>query len=151
MTREEEEFVEGVGRHFEADGVPRIGGRLYGFLLLQDEPRSLDELARALSVSKASVSTNARLLVQWGLVDRVTRPGDRRDFYTAAADLVGVLQRRIQRVREVSDLMAAGSRAVPPERSAATKRLSRMARFNAQAAQRLQAFLDSWSGSESSD
>jgi DNA-binding transcriptional regulator GbsR (MarR family) len=144
MTPSEADFVERVGRHFEADGVPRIGGRLYGFLLLQDEPRSLDELAAGLSVSKASVSTNARLLVQWGIVDRVTRPGDRRDFYTAAPDLVPVLQRRLQRVREVSDLLAAGSRAVPPDRPAAAERLSTMAEFNARAADRLEEFLAGW-------
>ena len=146
MTAAEQEFVERVGRHFEADGVPRIGGRLYGYLLLQEEPRSLDELAQALSVSKASVSTNARLLVQWGLVDRVTRPGDRRDFYAPTADFASVLQLRLERVREMTDILKAGSEAVPASRERATDRLVQMGRFNAEAADRLEELLDSWFG-----
>lgn len=146
MTADEQEFVERVGRQFEADGVPRIGGRLYGFLLLQDEPRSLDELAQALRVSKASISTNARLLVQRGLMERVTRPGDRRDFYAPATDLAGVLELRLRRVREMTELLSFGAGAVPDDRPAAADRLHRMARFNAEAADRLQDLMESWFG-----
>lgn len=148
MTSGEEEFIERIGRHFEADGVPRIGGRLYGFLLLQDEPRSLESLAEALCVSKASISTNARLLVARGLVDRVSRPGDRRDYYALADDPARVLALRLQRLHEMSDLLAAGARAVSPVRSAAGKRLSRLARFSARAADHLQDLIASWFGAE---
>lgn len=147
MSPNEEDFVERLGRHFEDDGVPRIGGRLYGFLLLQDEPQSLDQIADALSVSKASVSTNARLLVHWGLVERVTRPGDRRDFYTPAPDLAGVLQRRLQRLREIGDILADGAEAVPEDRHIAARRLGRMARFSERAADNLATFLATWFGS----
>ncbi|MGK7311896.1 MAG: GbsR/MarR family transcriptional regulator [Candidatus Longimicrobiales bacterium M2_2A_002] len=146
MTPAEEQFVERFGRHFEADGVPRIGGRLYGYLLLQTEPRSLDELADALHVSKASISTNARLLVQWGLVERATRPGDRRDFYAAADDLAGVLQLRLQRVRAMTDLLGTGADAVPADRPDAAHRLTEMARFHAAAAELLEDLLERWFG-----
>ena len=46
----------------EADGLPRVAGRIFGTLLLAAEPRSLDDLASTLGVSKASISVNARLL-----------------------------------------------------------------------------------------
>lgn len=144
MTAAEEDFIERMGRHFERDGIPRIGGRLFGLLLLQEEPRSLDELSDALSVSKASVSTNARLLDQWGLVERVTRPGDRRDYYAPAVDLTRTLELRLQRVRDMSDLLRSGLDAVPADHSAAADRLARMARFNDEAEQRIAALLDRW-------
>ena len=44
-------------------------------------------LAGALSVSKASVSTNARRLADIGVLERVCRPGDRHDYYRVAPDL----------------------------------------------------------------
>lgn len=144
MTRDEQEFVERVGRHFEADGVPRIGGRLYGFLLLRDEPCSLEELADSLSVSKASVSTNARLLVQWRVVDRVPRPGDRRDFYKAAADLSSVLELRLQRIHEMTDILRFGATATPPNKPTAAHRLERMAAFNTRAGDLLEILLADW-------
>lgn len=143
-TPGEVQFIEGMGRHFEADGVPRIGGRLYAYLLLQDEPCSLGQLSDALSVSKASISTNARLLVQWGLVERVTRPGDRRDFYAPAADLARTLEIRLQRVRETTALFRAGAGSVPEDRPGAAHRLERMARFHAEAARLMEDLLRTW-------
>ncbi len=82
-----ERFIEKVGLRFEQDGLPRIGGRILGYLLLSPEPRTLDEIADALRVSKASVSSNTRMLGRMGSVERVTRRGDRRDFYRIAPDL----------------------------------------------------------------
>jgi DNA-binding transcriptional regulator GbsR (MarR family) len=80
-------FIERMGLTLEADGMPRIAGRIFGFLLISEEARSLDELAAELRVSKGSASTNARLLEQRGLLERVCRPADRRDYYRVRPDL----------------------------------------------------------------
>ena len=53
------QFTDRMGLLFEAEGRPRIAGRIFGYLLLSDDPRSLDQLADSLRVSKASASTNA--------------------------------------------------------------------------------------------
>jgi biotin operon repressor len=75
------DFIESIGVLWEADGLPRIAGRIVGYLIVQPEPCSLDELAAGLGVSKASISTDARRLEQLGLITRVSLPGDRRDYY----------------------------------------------------------------------
>jgi DNA-binding transcriptional ArsR family regulator len=75
------DFVESMGLFWESEGLPRIAGRLFGFLIVQSEPCSLDDLAAALGVSKASISTDSRRLEQLGLITRVGKPGDRRDYY----------------------------------------------------------------------
>src|SRR5687767_1846148 len=80
-TPSETEFIEDLGVFYEAQGMPRIGGRICGLLVLATRPLSLEEMAETLSVSRASVSTNARLLERNGTVIRVGRPGDRRDYY----------------------------------------------------------------------
>lgn len=79
-------FVERMGLLCERDGMARTAGRIFGWLLYTGETCSLDELAAGLRVSKASVSTNARLLEQIGLLERTSTPGDRRDFYRIGAD-----------------------------------------------------------------
>jgi DNA-binding transcriptional regulator GbsR (MarR family) len=90
------EFIEGMGRRFEEEGVPRIAGRMFGLMMVNEEPCSLDEMAEVLQVSKGSVSSNARLLEQWGVAERTTRPGDRRDYYQLADDMpVRMLERQI--------------------------------------------------------
>src|SRR5688500_11650456 len=103
-----EEFIEIMGRHFEEEGTARIAGRLCGLLILTDEPASLDELADRLRVSKGSSSLSARLLENAVIAERVTRPGDRRDFYRIAPDMsTRFLERQIERIRVLDGRMTA--------------------------------------------
>lgn len=96
-------LVEAIGRKFETDGYPRTAGRMVGFLLLSEHPHSLDELADELRISKGSVSGNARMLDRLGVLQRVTRPGDRRDYYRLADDLhlrlVELKREKLERTR----------------------------------------------------
>ncbi len=81
-------FVETMGLITETEGMARIMGRIFGYLLLADTPQSLDDMAAALGVSKASISTDARRLETLGLLSRVGQPGDRRDYYELAPDFI---------------------------------------------------------------
>ena len=82
-----EQYVERMGLIWEAQGLPRIAGRIIGLLALQPEPLTLDGIVAALGVSKASASTDARRLERMGLIQRVSRAGDRRDYYVIAPDM----------------------------------------------------------------
>ena len=142
MTEQERDFVDAMGRHFEAESVPRIGGRIFGFLLLQESPCSLDDLADLLEISKASASTNARLLENWLLIEKTSIPGDRRDYYQAAADPVRTLEFRLARVREHGALLQTGAAVASSPVAAA--RLRGMARFNAESIAALEPLLSRW-------
>lgn len=100
-------FVEQMGLTCEAYGLSRIAGRLLGLFIIENQPRSLDELAERLAVSKASISTNARFLEQLGILERQSRPGDRRDFYHLGSDpwenMFEVAKRRMGSILQVFD------------------------------------------------
>jgi DNA-binding transcriptional regulator GbsR (MarR family) len=81
-----ESFIERMGVMTEADGLPRIAGRIFAYLLLTPGECSLEDLAAALGVSRASVSNDTRRLARMGLLERHSRPGDRRDYYSMAPD-----------------------------------------------------------------
>lgn len=81
LTSEQREFIESLGVYFEHYGGPRLMGRLMALLMLADRPLTLDDMAQALLVSRASISTNIRFAVSAGLVVRAGVAGDRRDFY----------------------------------------------------------------------
>ncbi len=75
-------FVEQVGEIFASAGHQRIAGRLFGWLLICDPPhQSAAEILEATGASKASVSTNLRLLQAAGLVKRIGVAGERRAYY----------------------------------------------------------------------
>ncbi len=81
MNREQY-FVEEVGLFFETRGVQRMAGRVMGRLLICDPPhQSAEELAEALMASKGSISTSTRLLMQFGMVEKTSLPGERRDYF----------------------------------------------------------------------
>ena len=86
MDARRERFIERMGLMTEADGLPRIAGRIFGYLLLTPGECSLEDIASALGVSRASVSNDARRLAQMGLLERRSRPGDRRDYYSMSTD-----------------------------------------------------------------
>jgi len=76
-----EAFIERIGLSAEADGLPRIAGRMMGFFVIHGGPVSFTELADRLQVSRGSVSTNARLLESLGVIERISLPGDRQNYY----------------------------------------------------------------------
>jgi DNA-binding transcriptional regulator GbsR (MarR family) len=79
---EKKHFVEDAGLLFEQGGMPRMAGRIIGWLLICNPPhQSLPELGEILGASKASISTMTRLLLQMGLIERVGLPGHRRDHF----------------------------------------------------------------------
>jgi DNA-binding transcriptional regulator GbsR (MarR family) len=136
----DEEFVERVGRFYEGDGAPRTSGRMLGLLLLASRELSIDEIADRLKVSRASVSTNARQLEGYRVVERVSHTGDRRDFYRIAADLERTLVRyRMERLAKVEELLQAGT-ATPAARDERVRgRLQGLARIHGCAANALRA------------
>ncbi len=75
-------FVEEVGLMFELVGLPRMAGRIFGWLLISEPvQQSSSHLAEILHASKGSISTTTRLLIQIGLIERVSLLGDRRDYF----------------------------------------------------------------------
>ena len=70
------EFVERMGLVTQADGLPRIAGRIMGLMIVHGGSFGFTELTERLSVSRASISTNTRLLEDLGVIERTAMPGD---------------------------------------------------------------------------
>jgi len=127
----EERFIEAMGLAHEEDRLPRIAGRLVGLLILSPEPVRFDHLAARLRVSRASISTNTRLLENMGVIQRVTRPGDRRDYFKINEE-PGLLLRIVDRYRARQASAEEMKRALLPEPDAGgvvAERLDRFIRF----------------------
>jgi DNA-binding transcriptional regulator GbsR (MarR family) len=122
------QFIEQIAVLLEADGLPRVAGRLFGLLLVSPDARSLDELAEQLDVSKPSVSVNARLLEERGVVERVGRHADRRDYYRIADDILErTLEQRIGRWRQFHETIAGACQACASHDDVVRNRLGDMA------------------------
>ena len=120
-------FVGEMGQTFEADGFTRIGGRLFGSLILAERPLSLDEIAEQLRVSKASVSIEARRLYEKGVLERSGKPGDRRDYWAITPDFFSSIMRlRVERWRKLNALVGEFKKRSPNPPDAVRARLRYM-------------------------
>lgn len=101
-------FIERLGLLCEESGMPRMAGRVLGWLLIAHEPlQAFGEIVEGLGASKGSISSMTRLLLQLGLIERVTQAGDRRDFFRLHPDAwTRFLRQRVEMVRRFRDLAA---------------------------------------------
>lgn len=87
-----QEFIETCARLCHLVGVPRTTGQIYGLLYLAPKPLPLDDIAAALSISKASASTGTRLLIKLHALRQVWIPGERKDHFEVLLDLREVIR-----------------------------------------------------------
>ena len=86
MTPGESDFVEEMGQFLASVGMTRMAGRMWGWLLVCDPPeQTAGDIADALHASRGAISGTARLLANAGMIRRTTRPGDRREYFSAPA------------------------------------------------------------------
>jgi DNA-binding transcriptional regulator GbsR (MarR family) len=94
MEERERRYVERVATQLAAQGMPRMAGRIWGYLLVCDPPdQTAAQVADALHVSRGSVSGMARLLESAGLIVRATRPGERREWLSVPHDFASTILR----------------------------------------------------------
>ena len=125
------EFIEKMGLITQAEGLPRIAGRVFGMLIFDGEMVSFGDLAKRLQVSRASISTSIRLLEERGLVKRMTKPGERQDYFQLAPNPYATMLEGLQkRTRSTMDEIAQTINGLP-ETADATGRLTAYANFYA--------------------
>jgi DNA-binding transcriptional regulator GbsR (MarR family) len=71
-----------MGLLMESFGLPRMWGRVFGALLVAEpSEQTAEELAATLQASRGSISTATRMLEQASLIERVSKPGERKDYF----------------------------------------------------------------------
>lgn len=88
-----ERLIEVAGRTTQDLGVGRIPGQIMAYVYLTEKECSLDEIGDGLGLSKAAVSIGARQLEGLGLIQRVWKKGDRKNYYRTV-DNFGVALRQ---------------------------------------------------------
>jgi len=77
--------------------------QIHAVLLVSPEAMTTDEIMEALEMSRGGVSTNVRELIDWGIVQRITKKGERRELFEAEKD-IWVVARKIMQERKRREL-----------------------------------------------
>lgn len=141
MSTAREQFIEQMGLIAQSDGTPRIAGHILGYLIVEGEARTLNQMTEALKISKASASTNARLLELRGAIRRTSPMGQRQVAYEALGDPgLQMLESMVNRFRANADLIDAITRGFAMEDDGARGRVANVAEFYRNSAQ----FIEEW-------
>lgn len=93
-----ERFVATWGQMAAAWGISRTMAEVHALLFVIGEPLCTDEIIEHLGISRGSASMSVRALLDWGLIFRSHKRGDRREYFHAEQD-VWVMARAIVRNR----------------------------------------------------
>jgi DNA-binding transcriptional regulator GbsR (MarR family) len=142
LTGAERRFIEDVARLLVPWGVPQTAARLYGYLLLNAEPVSLDRITSDLEISKSSASVAARLLEQYTLARRHGERGSKRALYAVSDNYEGMLTEQNRLLDTLAGLLTKGASTVA---SGTTRdRLQEMAEFYLAVRQAMETALQHW-------
>lgn len=78
--------IESIGKNMDLYGVTLSVGYLYGNMFFHDRPVTLDEMASIMGLSKTSVSTGMRTLLDLKMISKVWSRGSRKDLYEVEGD-----------------------------------------------------------------
>lgn len=104
----QDQFVQVWGRMASAWGISRTMAEVHALLYIAGEPLCADDVMDRLEISRGNASMSLRALLDWGVIHRAHKRGDRKDYFAAEQD-VWTLFRAIVRgrlKREVEPLVA---------------------------------------------
>lgn len=100
-------FIRRWGEMAASWGVSRTMAEIHALLYLATEPLCTDDVMDQLAVSRGSASMNLRELVNWGLITRLHRRGDRKEYFEAETNAWTMFETivRERRRREVQPIV----------------------------------------------
>jgi len=100
-------FIQSWGTLGSAWGINKAMGQIHALLLISEEALSTEEIMEELKISRGNANMNIRGLIDWGIVKKISRPGERKEYFTAGKDILELARQvsRERRRREIDPVM----------------------------------------------
>lgn len=107
LDEAKQQFIQSWGVLGTQWGINRTMAQIHALLLVSTEPLSADEVMEGLQISRGNANMNLRDLMNWDLVQKVLKAGERKEFFTAEKDIWKVSMRiiRERRRRELDPML----------------------------------------------
>lgn len=101
------QFISSWGAFGTHWGINRTMAQIHALLMVSPDPLTQDQIMEELNISRGNVNMNTRELIDWGLVDRVLIPGERKEFFSAEKDIwkVATMIIKERKKRELDPMM----------------------------------------------
>ncbi len=96
-------FIQQWGSLGSKWGINRTMAQIHALFLITEQPLSAEEVMETLQISRGNANMNIRTLIDWGLVYKEYKIGERKEFFTGEKDIWKVAQRVIK-IRQRQEL-----------------------------------------------
>jgi len=80
-------FIQTWGALGSQWGINKTMAQIHALLMVSTEAVSMEEVMDELQISRGNASMNLRALMDWGIVYKEYKAGERREYFTAEKDL----------------------------------------------------------------
>lgn len=80
-------FIQTWGALGSQWGINKTMAQIHALLMVSDKPLSMEDIMEELQISRGNASMNIRALIDWGIVFKEFKPGERKEFFTAEKDI----------------------------------------------------------------
>jgi DNA-binding transcriptional regulator GbsR (MarR family) len=116
-------FIQTWGALGSQWGINKTMAQIHALLMVSHDAVSMEDIMEELQISRGNASMNLRALMDWGIVYKEYKPGERREYFTSEKDLdemaVKIAKERSKReikpalkvLKEVSNIESDGTAA----------------------------------------
>jgi DNA-binding transcriptional regulator GbsR (MarR family) len=106
LTESKEKFINAWGTLGSSWGINRTMAQVHALLLISPDALSAEEIMEELNISRGNANMNVRTLIDWGLVQKELRSGERKEYFVAEKDMYTVFKQiaKERRKRELEPI-----------------------------------------------
>jgi DNA-binding transcriptional regulator GbsR (MarR family) len=102
-TAAKDELIQAWGNLGYSWGLNKTMAQIHALLLISTKPLTTEDIMEELSISRGNANMNVRALLDWGIVSRISVPGERKEFFKSEKD-VWALARQVAKERRKREL-----------------------------------------------
>lgn len=102
-----EKFIESWGKMASDWGINRTMAQVHALLLIAPDALTADQVMESLHISRGNSNMNLRALMDWGLVHKQLKSGERKEYFYAEKDMWTVVRQIIinRKKRELEPML----------------------------------------------
>lgn len=101
-------FIQAWGTLGSSWGINKAMAQIHALLLISTEPLSAEDIMSELQMSRGNVNMNLRALMDWGIVKKEHRVGERKEFFSTGKDVWELAKQvsKERRRREIEPILS---------------------------------------------
>ncbi|RMB57085.1 transcriptional regulator [Dokdonia sinensis] len=96
-------FIQTWGSLGSQWGINKTMAQIHALLMVSRDALSMEDIMSELHISRGNASMNLRALIDWGIVFKEYKPGERREYFAAEND-IDELARKIAKERSKREI-----------------------------------------------